>query len=296
MLLKKIQKKNVLNGNVVKKKVFTSFKPYILSRHPSHDPLRKGLPLLPFRSLVRLGSTTVLNDDKSRVEINSVQGVKNSSNKLLMKKCFTRVGVKTAQWWTVDTNHINFYLNGNPAVAGTTPNTSGNLPYPIVVKSLHGSRGEGNFKFDNQRALEQWMQGKNLSNYILERFSTFSKEYRIHVTNSGCFYACRKLVKNTAPEGMWQKHDDGNIAWILQSNESFKQPSNWNSIVEDCIRAKNSLGLDICSFDVMVQGSSKTNPDWIIIESQSAPSFGDVTLQKYIEVLPQLIKDKRNNG
>jgi len=282
-------------------KQITNFRPQIRSIHPTHDYLRGILKLNKRRVVIRLGSTTSLEDvypeltsiERANIlEINKVGAIKNSANKLLMKKCFTEAAVKTAQWWTVDANHINFYMNGTPATPGTTPNTSGNLPYPIVSKSLYGSRGRGNIKHNTQAELEAWMRGKDLSNYIFEKFYTYSKEYRIHVTDAGCFYTCRKLLKNTAPEGTWQRHDDGNVVWIVEENPAFKKPANWNLIVQDCIKAKNALGLDICSFDVMTQGSSKANPEWIIVESQSAPSFGDITKVKYEEALNEMIKNR----
>ena len=81
-----------------KLKKYKLFRPLILSRHPSHSILRaknQTLPLLPFRSVIRLGSTT---ESDGRLEINTAQAVKNSASKLLMKQKFTEAGVKTAQW------------------------------------------------------------------------------------------------------------------------------------------------------------------------------------------------------
>jgi hypothetical protein len=85
----------------------------------------------------------------------------------------------------------------------------------------------------------------------------------------------------------------------LEENPSFKKPKNWDAIVADCIKAKDALGLDICAFDVGVQGAKdgveRENPEWIIFESCSAPSFGEITGKKYIEILPKLLIDKYNN-
>ena len=293
LLKKKLALKKVSSKPAIKR-VQTAFKPFVNSRHPSHASLRRTLPNFPFRVLIRLGSTKTVqeaypgktSEQLARVrEINSIQGVKNSSSKLLMKQCFTRAQVKTAQWFT--------HQQGRGFVEMTSTNINNvidvpNLPYPIVAKSHYGSRGEGNTKLNNQQELEAWMRGKTLSNYIFEKFYTYSKEYRLHVTNNGCFYTCRKLVRNDAPEGTWQRHDDV-CTWILETNEAFKKPSTWNLIVADCIKAKNALGLDICAFDVMVQGTSKTNPEWIICESCSAPSFGEITAVKYKEELIRLL-------
>src|SRR5690606_29031584 len=104
------------------------FFPMIRSRHPSHNILRTGLPKMSFRSVIRLGSTTELMDTIAnggkRIEVNSVQSVKNASNKKLMKECFTENGVKTADWYVISTGNdgdydfINPITNANKAYNG----------------------------------------------------------------------------------------------------------------------------------------------------------------------------------
>lgn len=264
----------------------------VLSRHPSHQILRavnKTLPLFPFKSVIRLGSTTVLTDDNERIQINTPEAVKNSASKLLMKQKFTEVGVKTAKWFI--TTDLEDLVN-------KAAELTNNWQIPLVAKSLYGSRGIGNSKINNEDELVNWNNNKNLSNYIFEQFIKMTREYRLHVTDYGCFYTCRKLLKNDAPEGTWQKHDDV-CSWALEDNPSFKKPNNWDEIVQDCIKAKNALGLDICAFDVMVQGAKdgveRINPEWNICESCSAPSMGTITGIKYIEELPKLIIRKYNS-
>jgi hypothetical protein len=285
-----------------KLKKYKLFRPLILSRHPSHSVLRannKTLPLLPFRSVIRLGSSTESDD---RVEINTIQAVKNSASKLLMKERFTQASVKTADWWTlyygedVEFKGILLSCKFNNEEPSNDPLSK--FLYPIVAKSHFGSRGTGNTKFNNKEELEAWLPNKNLNSYIFEQFVKMTREYRLHVTKFGCFYSCRKLVRNDAPENTWQRHDDV-CNWILEENPSFKKPRNWDDIVADCIKAKDALGLDICAFDVGVQGAKdgveRENPEWIIFESCSAPSFGEITGKKYAEILPQLLIDKNNN-
>ena len=90
----------------VKKKKYTLFRPMILSRHPSHDILRlkhKKIAALPYRSVIRFGSSTEVEDTVAkggnRIEINTVNAIKISANKLLMKQKFEEAGVKTAKWF-----------------------------------------------------------------------------------------------------------------------------------------------------------------------------------------------------
>ena len=292
---------------MINKKKYKLYYPRICSRHSSHSILRaknQTLPLLPFRSVIRLGSST---ESDGRLEINTVEAVKNSASKLLMKQKFTEAGVKTANW-NVIRNGV--WCNYNPNYGENMHDNNfryyeydGNvvenvfLNFPFVAKSLHGSRGIGNTKINTKEEFENWLINKNLDNYIFEAFCKMTREYRLHVTKFGCFYTCRKLVKSDAPEDTWQKHDDV-CNWVLEENPSFKKPKNWDAIVADCIKAKDALGLDICAFDVGVQGAKdgveRENPEWVIFESCSAASFGNITGQKYIEILPKLLIDKYN--
>lgn len=294
MLAKSLKKPKAL------KKKFTMFRPQIRSRHPSHKILRTELPLLPFRSVVRLGSTTVLNDTVenggNRIEINKVQAIKNSANKLLMKKKFTEAGVKTADWFTKLEGVQGFINIHNDALAYE------DLPYPIVSKHIYGSRGTGNTLILNKESLDKWLVGKTLSNYIFEKFYSYSREYRLHITKEGCFYTCRKMLKQDTPENdRWRRHDDNSV-WILESNPDFDKPVNWSSIVEHSVKALNAVGLDIGAVDVKVQskldnkGNIRKNPDFIIIEINSAPSFGELTAEKYIIEINKLLIMKKRNG
>ena len=251
------------------------------------------MPLFPFKSVIRLGSTTEIPDTiekgGNRIEINPVQGIKNSSSKLLMKQCFTAAEVQTANWWTTQSGNFFTIYGGHESIDKTE------LPYPIISKSLYGSRGIGNTKHNTQKDLEIWMVGKNLSQYIFEEMVSYTREYRLHITEGGCFYTCRKLLKSDAPEDTWQRHDDV-CSWALEDNPAFKKPKNWEAIIADCVKAQKALGLDICAFDVGVQGAKdgveRTNPKWVIYESCSAPSHGNITSIKYIEEIPKLLIKK----
>ncbi|AGO48927.1 ribosomal protein S6 glutaminyl transferase [Cellulophaga phage phi14:2] len=283
------------------KKRFTKFKPQVYSRHPSHAPLRlKGaLELLPFKSVVRFGSPTEVSDSiakgGNRVELNTTSAIANSSNKRLMKECFTRAEVKTAMWWTYDSRVQIFIKSG----IGDSGMSRADLPYPIVAKHNFGSRGRGNTKINTAEEMQTWLSNNNRThNFIFEVFHNFSREYRLHVSEHGCFYTCRKMIKSdTADEDKWFRNDSNSV-WILEDNESFDKPVNWDEVEEHCVKALKSVGLDFGAVDLKIQaansnGTPRTTCDFIVIEINSAPSFGDITLEKYKEVLPQLLKTKR---
>lgn len=282
--------------------MYKYYRPQIRSRHPSHNPLRKKgiLPMFPFKSVIRFGSTTELPDSITnggdRIEINLVKAIQNSSNKLLMKTKFVENKISTADWWTY--NDLFIFENNEDAKKSNIEE----LPYPIIVKNIYGSRGQGNYKIDSKELLEQWIKDhqNKIGNYIFEKFYNYNREYRLHVTSEGCFYTCRKMLKKETPqEKRWYRNDD-NCNWILEENELFDKPNNWNKIEKECIKSLNAVGLDIGAVDLRIQsnvdknGNKRDNPDFIIVEINSAPSFGDITLEKYIKELPKIILNKSN--
>jgi len=281
---------------ITRRKKVTRFRPRIRSRHPSHKILRsrfKNLPLLPFRSVIRLGSTTS-TPEGIKVELNTVEAVRNSSSKLLMKQCFTENNVQTAKWWL------------HTAGAFTDQSTreliqSVDLPFPIVAKSFYGSRNRGNTKINNVEELNSWMEGKNLSNYLFEVFHNYAREYRLHVSKNGCFYACRKVLKRDTPDDhKWYRNDD-HCNWIREDSDNqelFDKPVNWDNIIDECVKAVKAVGLDFGAVDLRIQsstdsdGNERSNPHFIIVEINSAPSFGQITSEKYINEIPKLLKQK----
>ena len=283
----------------VKKKKYTLFRPMILSRHPSHDILRlkhKKIAALPYRSVIRFGSSTEVEDTVAkggnRIEINTVNAIKISANKLLMKQKFAEAGVRTANW------------RQHCPIEGLT-----DLEFPIVAKAHYGSKGKGNTLLKTHEEYLEWTSGKNLSNYIFEKFMNFGHEFRLHVTEDGCFYTCRKALKQDVPEDQkWRRHDDICV-WFLETNENFQKPNSWNDIVSDCVKALKAVGADLLSFDVRVQtprdkdGNLRLYQEYILLECNSASSMdngtGEVSVcaQKYIDEIPKIIIRKaKQNG
>ena len=300
MLVTKKVTKTVAKKVLTPKKVFTKFRVRTYSRHPSHRPFRTELPLLPFRAAIRFGSSTQVENTVAKggkiVELNTIQGVRNSASKLLMKECFQLGNVKTADWYI--RNNLGQFIQQLGADEEPKVIPIDKLPYPIIAKSHAGSRGDGNYKLDTLEALTTWLKTHDTRNYIFERFYNYSREYRLHVTEDGCFYTCRKMLKSDTPEDQkWHRHDD-NCVWIVEENPQFEKPINWDAIVAECLKALDALELDICCFDVKVQGPKNEKGkmrdvcDYIIIESGSAPSMGLITLEKYLKEIPKIATKK----
>lgn len=274
---------------IVKKvKTLTKFRPVILSRHPSHDPLRESLPLNSFKSVIRFGSTTekadTIEKGGNRIEINTVQSIRNSASKLLMKNCFQSANVKTAEWWTP---------------TSLRKQSLSDLPYPIISKHIYGSRGRGNVKHNSPQELERFLSsGKTLSNYIFEKFTPYKLEYRFHTNINGCFYTCRKALKEDTPEDKRWCMNDSTCVWYNSENEKFLKPNSFDEIEKECIKALQSLGLDFCAFDIRVQsqktesGKTRKFQDFFIVEGNSAPSLKELGLHHYNEQLPIILNLK----
>ena len=279
--------------------MYKYFKPRIRSRHPSHAKLRHDdrLPLFSFKSIIRFGSLTDMKDTITnggdRIEINKIDAIQNSSNKLLMKQCFDRDEVPTAMWVKGDEN--------------VTENLSskfedGIIHFPIIAKHIYGSKGKGNYKIDDYDAFKTFLikRDNDIHNFIFEKFYNYSREYRLHITDESCFYTCRKMLKSDTPSNKrWYRNDDNSV-WVLEENEMFDKPCNWDEVIKQSIKALKSVGLHIGAVDLRIQSATNSknekrkDPKFIIVEINSAPSFGDITLEKYTQELPKLLLKLKN--
>lgn len=244
----------------------------ILSRHPSHSSIRNAIKTPTGKRVVlRLGSNTpTANYD---LEINTVASIENTANKMKMKQLFYDAGVRSPK----------FYSDIFNAVVDK---------FPILAKKTYRSRGAGMVKINNQEELTSFLSNLNMTRhnnnpYYFEQFHNYSKEYRIHVSElGGYFYTCRKMLRQeyAGTDSNWYRNNS-NCIWILEENELFDKPSTWDDIVADCQRAREALGLSIGGFDVKV--TQKGN--WMILEGNSACSFGDITKEVYETELTNIV-------
>ena len=213
------------------KKAITSFRVRLRTRNFTAEVLREKLytTFFPKLAIVRLGSLTPVEEItgiRDIIEINKPEAIEISRDKKLMKEAFTQNQVKTANWYyawgpkfkvEVDNNipHTIHFMNSTINKNGeevTKPSLINELPYPILSKSRTGQGGSGNILHKDQKSLQEWMKGKNLSNYIFEEFYNYAREYRLHVTQEGAFLVWRKMRKSDAKD-RWYFNSD-NCVWI----------------------------------------------------------------------------------
>jgi glutathione synthase/RimK-type ligase-like ATP-grasp enzyme len=285
-----IIKKKASSLKVLPKKKPTHFYLRIFSRHPTSKDLRDAI-LIPGKKVVyRHGSTT---EGDYEYEINSTETVRTSADKKLMKEAFNKAEVRQAMWLPLS-SAINDKANFDEFVKKLV--LSEKDKKFAIIKHRMGSRGTGNYLIKTKQELDNFIAGhkNHLDNYIIEQYKNFSVEYRLHVSELGCFYACRKVLKKDTPASeRFQRHDD-NCSWLIESNPGFEKPENWDEIVKDCIKIVKAMGGDVLAFDVKctAKPNKESKRDWIIIETCSAPAFGKITTEKYREHLPKIINHK----
>jgi len=265
-----------------------TWKPQLRTKNHTAAPLRNSLGEFAMRCIIRLGSRTTIAEAFSRmpqgrpvIEVNTVEACHNSGDKILMKQCFDRAEVKTAEWWLLSDPDILILPSG----------------YPLIIKHKNSCKGEGIYFINTQEELQNFILAHNVRDYIAERYAGYQKEYRLHVTKDGCFYTCRKMLKQDA-EDRWHRHDSNSV-WMMEENPLFEKPKNWDDIVSECVKALNAVGLTVGACDVKVQSEKGRRedfvPEFIVLEINSGPSMGDITAVKYREELPKIINDKIAN-
>ena len=269
----------------MKKRV--SFHLSIRSRNYSNRDLKNII--CPIKTIYRMGSTTPTEEITHRrnyIEINTADACRISGDKILMKRRFKHGHVRTPA----------FYMMKNDSIEGLKARTKHRLekwPAGIIAKRRNSSKGNGLALIKTIEDFDSFIAGKSIRElraWIFERYSTYTREYRLHITKNGCFYACRKMLRSDATV-RWHRHDENSV-WITEENELFDKPANWDDIVTDCINALKSVGLDIAAFDIVVQRANGDNPKWLILECNSAPGLGAIGLSKYTEELNKIITQK----
>lgn len=262
------------------------------SKNPSASELRTRLSSVRTKGayVVRLGSRTPLTDYTNRVyhsamEINTIDSIENSRNKLRMKNCFAGdERVQQSDWYLFSGNNISD-ANGDPLLPE-------DLPFPIVVKQICGFKGHGMVKCENPAELVAWMTSHNSNGYYMEQFKNFAKEYRLHATQERVFLSWRKLRKADAQERWF--FNSTNCNWVNEDHELFSKPEIWEMMCEHACKAIKATGLSIGAVDVRVKSGARRLEDFIILEVNSAPELGEVGTNYYYDEITKMVKEYDN--
>lgn len=192
------------------------------------------------------------------IQINSADGVKNSTDKLKMKLLFLQNSIPTSDLGKVDV-------------------------FPVVVKGVKRSQGSGVFICTNPEELVAAVKKITAkgNTYYLETYFPAMREFRLHVSKwDGVFFAVEKM-RNDGHVG-----ELGVIKYENHYNvRNFAIPEKWEEMKQACIKALNVQNLDLAAYDV----GYSANGEFVVYESNTGPELLKNTLEKYRQTLQKHI-------
>jgi glutathione synthase/RimK-type ligase-like ATP-grasp enzyme len=254
----------------------------VRSKNFTADDLRRSIEV-EGKAIVRLGSVTPTDqifrrNPRNVTEINTVEAVNNSRNKLAMKECFAGREIPQATFSVINGEIIE------------------HAEFPLVVKRVCGFQGRGMELINNREAWNTWLASHpNRDGWFVEKFYNYAREYRLHVARGeGIIMSWRKLRTSDATERWF--FNSTNSSWVGPDHELFDRPSCWEAMQVAAINALESTGLDIGAVDIRVQSSHKRKPKFIVCEINSAPALGEMGIGIYRNTIKKLIATKRNES
>jgi glutathione synthase/RimK-type ligase-like ATP-grasp enzyme len=263
----------------------------VRTKNPSAAPLR-GTIRTPYRAIVRLGSRTSNNTiypGERITEVNTVQSIENSRDKLRMKRCFESYDVRQAEWFSFGRPGVLF-MNGNSNME-VDPRELTRFPY--VGKAVVGFKGHGMQLIENAEQLNTFLRTHG-NNFYLEKFYGYAREYRIHATSDHAFLAWRKLRRTDATERWF--FNSTNCNWVGVSHLLFDRPRNWAELENAAVMSVRAVGLDIGAVDIRCQSTKSSGDEYIVCEVNSAPQLGEAGIIAYRDEITNIIinKNRRN--
>lgn len=260
----------------------------IRTKNFTASPLRRTI-FVPFYAVARLGShtpTSLILPNKKVIECNTVDAINNSNNKLRMKECFSKANIPQA-----DMYHGTFMEGIKPIKdkLGIDDNE-----YLLVGKAICGFQGRGMKLIHNDGELREWLRTHNPTNYFIERFYNFAREYRLHATQYEMFLSWRKLRKTDAEERWF--FNSTNCNWVGEQHPMFDKPTNWDLLCKTACDTVTSVGLDIGAVDIRIQSREMgKNPQFIVCEVNSGPALGIEGVKSYKEQIKKILTKKHGS-
>lgn len=217
----------------------------LYSRHESHRDLK--LSSYGKQWIVNFGNRSELNGMNGRY-INSPSAVAMNVDKREMKAVFVKQRISTPKY-----------------IYGVRYDS---LRLPVIVK------GSSKLTLTEYKVLNH--------DSLVEEYLHIEKEYRLHVSILGLFYAVEKIPR---------KENAGQIRKLSTCKfvEVNEKPAWFNVAVKQCKSYLKYVGLDFGAFDII------EHCGWFyILECNTAPGMGDKTRQMYSKEIDQLITYKTN--
>lgn len=277
------------------------YKTLILSSHPTHNIISKILPKQTFPSLLRLGSKTLV--DKKYIECNSLNSIKNTSNKLLMKCILLKNNINTPELYVCYLNRLRLdgtieFINivdlknttEGKRIIGEKTNIM-ELNYPIIAKMHFKSKNNKVVILENSNQVEEFVKTNNVRKYIFERYRNFRREYKVYATQNGIFCIQRKK-RNYNSKSIWNTNfKESTLTTIfngewLSDNEIIPC---FNEMNIHCLQALKAFDMDICSFDIKVKNDGDV---FTIINANSGDAISEEVIPLYAKQVKEVLIKK----
>lgn len=239
------------------------YKIRVASRHPSHKEIlhQNQMPLFPVRVRVRFGSEKAHR--KCHIDFNPIEAIRNTANKIEMKRIFVAAGVRTPKYLS----------NGGNARQSMR---DGYLGSKVFFKTTKHSRGRG-MKIYDDIGLAQSEQREG----YFEESCISKREFRVHVMDGVAFHIDEKRPRDTS-----MKMKDRPVIKNMENGFKFRRPIKDypEEVVTESIKAVQALGLVFGAADVGL------NDDGVwIYEVNTAPSLRTKTRKLYQKAIVRYV-------
>ena len=194
--------------------------------------------------LIRMGSM-VESEAGTALAFNSIQGIRNCSNKVKMKELFRDNDIPSP----------DFRLD--------SPFTE----YPFICKKRNHSRGKGMVKVTSADLLPT----RRVSTFYYESFVDCNEEFRVHVLDKEIFHTDKKILRD-GKEDTWFKNLK-NYVYLPYNKRGFSE-----NMREQIIKSVDCLGLTFGAVDI---GRNTRTGEFWIYEVNSAPGMRPSLKRRY---------------
>jgi glutathione synthase/RimK-type ligase-like ATP-grasp enzyme len=205
--------------------------------------------------ILRWGSTENFSRLRGRLELNSLESVKNASDKYKMMKILTESGIPTCEV-LFDPFGFTYELND---ILDRFRDENGGF---FIRGANHQVRYDDTVKTGDL--------------YLTKPLENKRREYRVHVFN-GEVIAIYEKIPNDESVKMFKSH---NCSFKLRNIENCRLTKENQ---ETCIKAVNSLGLLFGGIDLM----RDKDQNIFISEVNSAPALNSTNIDRYVEKITE---------
>ena len=163
------------------------------------------------------------------------------------------------------------------------------LAFPVILKSVSGSRGADNYLIASQRELEDTLAQHPQIHFLIQAYIPNSADYRVWV----CGDSIGPILYRSRQSGHMNNTSQGGGATLLDATSGLSQ-----NVLDDCVRAARLLKRDVAGVDVVFENDNKAGK-YYFFEVNRAPQiegtpYEDVKARALADYMVQQIKERQS--